>query len=136
MTGIEDQVERAYDNLRETMLSNFDSTGAPEEARPAYEKFIDEVLALLSKSLSWENTKDEYIDVFVQEFSEEELGRLIEFYETPLGRKTLQILPELYEKGAEIGQRRFEAVKPEIDALTDKMLDEVERIRRESGHGH
>jgi hypothetical protein len=130
MTGVERQVKLAYDNLRSSMLENFEASGAPAEARPIFEKYVDDVMAVLSKALSWENTKSDYLEVFVEEFTEEEIGRLIEFYSTPLGKKSMEVLPELYRKGAEIGKKRYEQVKPDVDKLTARMMDDVAAIQR------
>ncbi len=136
MTGIEQQVQMAYESVRSSMMANFEGAGAPPEARPVFEKFLDNVLALMADALSWENTKEDYVNIVAENFTEEELGRLIEFYESPLGKKTLSVMPELYQKGAEIGQERFEKIKPQIDELTDKMLDDIEEIRMKKGEPH
>jgi hypothetical protein len=136
MTGVEQQVEMAYEGVRSSMMANFEGAGAPPEARPVFEKFLDDVLALMSETLSWENTKEDYVDIVAGHFTEDELGRLIEFYESPLGQKTLEMMPELYQRGAKIGQERFEKIKPQIDDLTDAMLDEIEEIRLKHGDTH
>ncbi len=129
-TGVADQVKLAYSSLRTSMLENFEKSGAPAEARPIFEKYVDDVMELLSGALSWENTKDDYVTVFAAAFSEDEINQLLEFYATPLGQKTLKLLPDLYKKGAEIGQERYRKVKPQLDELTRKMMADVQAISK------
>jgi len=54
--------------------------------------------------------------IYMAEFSESELNELTKFYQTPLGKKTIQKMPALMAKGAEIGQKRVQKHLPELQA--------------------
>ena len=72
--------------------------------------------AFLSKYMSWASLKDDVAKLYTTEFSESELNELNKFYQTPLGRKTVQKMPALMAKGAEIGQKRMQEHLPELQA--------------------
>ena len=83
---------------------------------PAIAPYEQEMKAFLNKYMSWTSLKDEMTKLYVDEFTESELGELNKFYQTPLGKKTLQKMPALMAKGAEIGQRKVQEHLPELQA--------------------
>ncbi len=67
----------------------------PEENRDAFKK---ELTA---------STQDLYLKmatVYTESFTEQELDKILAFYDTPVGKKMVAITPELIKKGMEIGQ--------------------------------
>lgn len=71
------------------------------------------------------NLIDEAARAYAQAFTADELNALVGFYESPLGQKTLAVLPELQNKmfvvggtlGMEVGK---EAMKQTLEALLPK----------------
>ncbi len=83
---------------------------------PAIAPYEQEMKSFLKKYMSWAGLKDDMIKIYADEFTEAELGELSAFYQTPLGKKTLQKMPTLMAKGAELGQRRVQEHLPELTA--------------------
>lgn len=69
-----------------------------------------------NKHLSFDSMKDEYIDLYVESFSEGELKQLNEFYSSAVGQKAVSKLPVLMQKGSEIGARRAQESMAELQA--------------------
>lgn len=46
---------------------------------------------------------DELIPIYAKYYTNEEIEQLIAFYDTPVGKKTIQILPQLSLESAELG---------------------------------
>ena len=83
---------------------------------PAIAPYQAEMKAFFNKYMSWASMKDEMVKLYTTEFSEAELKELTTFYQSPIGKKTLQKMPALMAKGAEIGQRRVQEHLPELQA--------------------
>ena len=86
------------------------------QQNPALAQFQPQMKAFLSKYMSWASLKDDMAKIYMAEFTEAELKELTKFYETPLGKKTIQKMPGLMAKGAEIGQKRVQDHLPELQA--------------------
>jgi hypothetical protein len=86
------------------------------QQNPALAQFQPQMKAFLSKYMSWASLKDDMARIYMAEFTEAELKELTKFYETPLGKKTIQKMPGLMAKGAEIGQKRVQDHLPELQA--------------------
>lgn len=61
------------------------------------------------------------IALYTKEFTEEEMKAIIAFYETPLGQKTLDKLPDLLQAGSKIS----EALAQEAMPTFHKKLEEI-----------
>ncbi|HEX8280611.1 MAG TPA: DUF2059 domain-containing protein [Chthoniobacterales bacterium] len=83
---------------------------------PAIAPYQAEMKAFLGKYMSWPSMKDDMVKIYVAEFSEPELKELLSFYSTPLGKKTVEKMPALMSKGAEMGQKRVQDHLPELQA--------------------
>ncbi len=86
------------------------------QGNPAIAQFQPQMKAFLNKYMSWASLKDDMAKIYMAEFSESELNELTKFYQTPLGKKTIQKMPALMAKGAEIGQKRVQEHMPELEA--------------------
>jgi hypothetical protein len=62
----------------------------------------------------WEALYPEYIRIYRNAYTEAELRELIAFYKTPVGRKTVELMPRLMQEGMEVGQRQMEPHLPEL----------------------
>lgn len=96
------------------------------QQNPTLIPFRRVMLAYFNKYVSYESLKEEYIALYVERFSEQELKQMNRFYESSVGRKMVQLMPELMEKGAEITARRSDEHFPELQKM---MAEEAQRIQ-------
>ena len=86
------------------------------QQNPALAPFQAEMKAFLGKYMSWASMKDDMVKLYAAEFTEPELKELVTFYQTPVGKKSIQKMPVLMSKGAEIGQKRVQEHLPELQS--------------------
>jgi hypothetical protein len=84
------------------------------KANPAIAPYEQEMKNFLKKYMSWAGLQQDMVKLYADAFTESELNELSKFYQTPVGKKTLQQMPVLMSKGAEIGQRRVQEHLPEL----------------------
>ncbi|MDT0644280.1 DUF2059 domain-containing protein [Zunongwangia sp. F363] len=89
-----------FEVLAEPMLNMI-----PEENREAFKK---ELLA------SMDDLYTQIAQVYVENFTEEEIDEILAFYDTPVGKKMVETTPELTKKGMEIGQQWGMKLQPMI----------------------
>ena len=83
---------------------------------PQIAPYQQEMKSFLGKYMSWPSLKEDMVKIYMTEFTEPELKELTAFYTTPLGKKTVQKMPALMQKGAEMGQKRVQEHLPELQA--------------------
>ncbi|HVS50960.1 MAG TPA: DUF2059 domain-containing protein [Opitutaceae bacterium] len=105
------------------MLDSIRRQGAPEAAvqdlRAAFNDWVD-------KEIIWDEIKPQVADLYVREFSEEELTQIIAFYKTPVGAKALRRLPAVVAAGAKIGQ---DYAKTKEASLNERIMKVVAKYK-------
>lgn len=98
------------------------------QRQPQMEPYKDVMLEFLSSYLSWDKLKNEYVDIYVSEFSEKELRDMIAFYETDTGKKAMSKLPQLMSRGAQIGSRR---VQENAHVLRQMIAEKAQELQKQ-----
>ena len=100
---------------------------AMSSQNPSLVPYRDVLLEWSESIMTWEIFGPKMTDIYTGAFSEGELRDLVAFYKTPTGKKAISLMPELMQKGAQLGaneaqkhiprlQEMIEARKAELDA--------------------
>jgi len=100
-----------------------DDPAAPEERRveALVSRVMQEEMAAALPSLL-----DQIAPLYAEHFTHDEIRGLIDFYSTPLGRKTVEAMPELMQQSSELGMRWGQRVAPRI---MQRLQEEIIRLR-------
>lgn len=109
---LEENTAASVDVMMETMIAQNPQF---EELRDVFEEFFDEYFR-------WENLRPEYVRLYAEAYTEAEIRELIAFYRTPVGRKSVDLMPMLMQRGAEIGQRQ---IQPHLGELQRRIMERV-----------
>ena len=76
-----------------------------------------DVINMIIKELSWDNIKTDYIKLYAEVFTEDELKGLIHFYESPIGKAYIKKQPELTQKSMMLSQKMMMKVMPKLPGM-------------------
>ena len=96
------------------------------DANPRLKPVEGVMREFMAKYLGWAYVKPGVIQLYGEAFTEPELRELIAFYKTPLGQKTVTKMPELFQKGAALGQKAVQDHLPELKEAIEKKMKESE----------
>ena len=114
-------MEKLLDQSIQTAL------GIQIQQNPALENYKETMQEFFNKYMSWDYLKDEFVKIYMEEFTENELRDMIEFYKTDTGKKTLERLPILLQKGAQLGQKSVQNNLGELEKMIEKRKAELEK---------
>lgn len=97
-------------------LNQLKRKGMPDKLRTDVRRAF---MAWIREDIVWEEMVPPMIDLYVEEFTEDELNQILAFYQTPVGRKMIKKFPTLFASGAKIGQ----------DYAKSKQADLLQRIQ-------
>ena len=103
---------------------------AQVDANPALKQFEDVMRPFMAKYLSWKNLEPQMIQVYAEAFTEPEVRELIAFYKTPIGHKTVNLMPQLMQRGAALGQKAVQEHLPELQEAIAKKAKENEAKKK------
>ncbi len=104
--GIESMLNQSVDQM----------VAAQTQQNPQIAQFQPQLKTFLSKYISWASMKDDMAKLYMEQFTEADLTELVKFYQTPLGKKTVEKMPTIMAKSAEMGQKRVQEHLPELQA--------------------
>lgn len=114
-----------YAQVQQMFAQRFAESQAPQSKQAVLETYQAKANAELDKAVGWDKLKPDMIKLYTSNFNEQELKELIAFYQSPLGQKVLQKMPELTAQSAEITQSKLESAVPAVNKLLTDMSSEL-----------
>jgi len=93
---------------------------------PNFRRYEDIYRTFLQEYVTWNRLKPQFVELYTQEFTEEDLDVMIAFYETPTGRKTVEKSPLMLIRVAEIAQNAISANADKLDEMIQRRNAEFE----------
>ncbi|MDA3924531.1 MAG: DUF2059 domain-containing protein [Kiritimatiellae bacterium] len=103
---------------KEKMNQAMGQTNMPSNVSSKSEKMMD----MIFEELSWDNMKEEYIALYAETFTLDEMKGIIAFYKTPAGQAFTAKQPELMKRSMEMSQKMMVKVMPKIQAMMEEMM--------------
>ena len=75
------------------------------------------VLDMIMEELSWDKIKDDYITLYAEVFTKDEIKDLIKFYESPAGQAFIKKQPELNQKSMMLSQKMMMKIMPKLPGM-------------------
>ena len=92
------------------------------DAKPELKAIQPTIEAFFTKYMGWEAQRGDIAALYAKNYTTKELQELSKFYQTPLGQKTVQIMPQLAAASAQIGQSKMMKHMPEMKAMIETEL--------------
>lgn len=117
------EASRTRENFIKAMELGMEQGGMGEltpRVRQVLREFMEE-------HFRYEDLEPEFIRVYAEAFTEQELRDLAAFYRTPLGQRVVETLPEITAASQRIAMERMQTVMPQLmQAIMEAMQEEEE----------
>ncbi|UTF58843.1 DUF2059 domain-containing protein [Gilvimarinus sp. DA14] len=91
------------------------------QANPALAPYQDVIGQWSEKYFTWDAMKDDMVVIYKKYFTDAEIEKLIEFYSSPVGKKAIEVMPQLFQEGSQVGMR----IAQEHQAELMQMLEDA-----------
>jgi hypothetical protein len=81
------------------------------------EATTQKMMAMVMEEFSWDKMKEDYISLYADTFTEEEMKGIIDFYKSPAGQVFVRKSPELAKRSAEMSQKVMMRVIPRLQEM-------------------
>ncbi|WP_049723188.1 DUF2059 domain-containing protein [Gilvimarinus polysaccharolyticus] len=116
LVGSKDQMEQMSDQMV-TMITS---------ANPALMPHQDKISAWTNKYFTWEAMKEDMAGIYRKYFTDDEIKKLIEFYKTPVGEKAINVMPQLFQEGSQIGMKIAQEHQAELQETLEQAQKALE----------
>lgn len=117
-----------YSQTEQLLTARFAQMGGSMQYESLLRDYRQRARSMLDEQLSWDALRDELTDLYMPVFSEQEFDELAVFYQSPVGSKLLQHLPELTRASMAVTRERVEQIiAPQLEKLVEEMGNEIEQ---------
>ncbi|MDD0843147.1 DUF2059 domain-containing protein [Pseudomonas sp. Gutcm_11s] len=120
----------AYMQVRQMFAQRFVQAGGNEVQKALLERYQAQAVTALDKVVGEGKLDNELVSLYTDAFTEAELKELLAFYQTPVGRKVLEQMPQLMAHSAQLTQERLQKAVPEVDKLLGEMTAELKPAKQ------
>ncbi len=119
-------LEDTYEMIKEMQISRVQQMGvAMGEPADKTRAVSQKVMDIMSQEMSWDKMKGDYITIYEETFTAEELSGMIEFYKSPVGQKSIEKQPEIMEKSMKVNKKKMDELMPKLQRVVQEMRQEA-----------
>jgi uncharacterized protein len=123
LTNAEAMSQQMYGQIRAMTTRQIDTMGVSEESKAAAARMIDKLMTELQDRLSWAKMKPEYVRLYDEVYSDEEITGILAFYKSAAGQAFVKKMPLLITKSMEMTQRQMHDLMPELQRITKEAAE-------------
>lgn len=127
LSNVDKLIEPIFQQLKGMMGQQFAQMGVPQDRREILEKYSNKLFDLMSKEMSWDKVKDEYITMYVSTYTEKEMNEIIEFYKSQVGQRVIEKTPQTMQASFQISQKHVQRIMPQIQQISQEMAAELKQ---------
>jgi uncharacterized protein len=103
------------------------------KGKKALEDFAKEYKTTMNSELSWSKLKPNYIKVYAETFTQDEINGMLAFYKTPAGQAMIQKMPVVMQKTMIMTQQQVQPIMQKIQTSLNKALHEAQENSTPAG---
>lgn len=93
--------------------------GANADQKARVDAFQKQLFEFIESQISWKAMQSDYVDMYAQTFTEDEIDGILAFYKSPAGVAMIAKTPELTSKASLMAAKKMLTIKPEIQKMVD-----------------
>lgn len=122
---IPQNIEKSFQMIKQMQAAQFQQMAGGVAGTEEVASLQDEIMDMISAEMSWDNLKDDYIGIYSDTFTADELRGIIEFYKSPVGQKFVEKMPELQRRSMELSQKQTLELMPKIQSKSQEVMQKV-----------
>jgi hypothetical protein len=122
--NMQDTIEKSFAMVKQMIPAQMEKmkqvtgdTNMPANVSSQTDKMMD----MLAEEMSWNKIKADYITLYAETFTEQELKDTVAFYKSPTGQAFIKKQPELMKRSMEISQKVMMQIMPKIQAMSEEL---------------
>jgi len=97
----------------------------PVEKKEKLLAFQKKITQKVMDFISWESMKSDYIKLYADVYTEEELKALIDFLKSPVGQKMVKKSPQVAQKAMVMMQQKMQVLMPELEQMSKEFAEDM-----------
>jgi len=114
-------MERMVSNLMDNAMKQTSSVTAqryggqmPPDVQTSLADFQKKLAGVMEPQVGWTGVEPEFIRLYTEAFTEEQLDEMLTFYKSPTGKLMLEKQPQINDQASKLLQTRITAMQPQV----------------------
>jgi hypothetical protein len=120
LTNSEQMMKQMIDRARAMQTARASKLDLPEDQKAQAEALQNKIMQVISDRMSWEKLKPQFVQIYADTYTDEELDGIVAFYKSPAGQAMLAKMPEIMTKSMKVAQDAMQGVEADIRRITDE----------------
>jgi uncharacterized protein len=105
-------------NQIKTMTASAVPAGTTPEQQVKSQEAQNKILDLVKSRMNWDKMRPQYMKIYDETFSDQEISGIFAFYQSPAGHAMVEKMPTLISKAMAVVQSQMADLMPEIQRIT------------------
>ncbi len=132
MDKMMDQMKQQMSGMVRQQMQQQMSNLPPADRTKASE-LAQGVLSDAFAAFDWQKMKPDYIAIYTETFTEQELQGLVDFYKSPAGQAFIDKMPVVMNKSMQLAQQKMAPIMAQMQERIRKLATEVQQEQPKDG---
>jgi hypothetical protein len=118
-------IDAAYASAQQMITQSLRQSAGPDisaEQQARMDELTQRSMATMREELSWPRLRPDFVRMYQETFTEQEVRAAIAFYESPEGQSMLSKMPGLMQRSMGLMQAKVQALMPRLQSEADEVL--------------
>jgi hypothetical protein len=129
LTDAESMVNVVYEQMEQMVSNTQVQLGLKGEERAMFNEYYKQVIELTRSEMNWASLESPLTDIYVKNFSQQELDDIIAFYKSESGKSMIQKMPGITRESMQLSQGIMANLMPKIQQLSVEFQQKLRQQR-------
>ena len=130
LTEVDSMVDTMYSQMSQVFSGVGEQLGIKASEQILFDNYMEKIVALMKEDVSWERMEEPMIDIYLNNFTEEEIQDLLSFYRSNTGRSLIKKTPMVMGESVKLSQEMMVEMMPKIQELAAEFAQELREHRQ------
>lgn len=120
------QMDKISVQIQNQLSRNLDETmkqfKIPDHQKVRAVEFHKRMNKMILDEVSWDRMKQDYVKLFAEVYSTDELREIVTFHKSPIGQVMIEKQPVLIEKSMMMSQKKMKGLIPKMENMLDEFV--------------
>lgn len=124
------ETRQMYDATMQEMSRMVDQSSArimnriPQERQGKFKKAMAQLDTIIMEEMNWDKMKPQYVQIYMETFTQQEIDDLAAFYQTPSGKSFIRKQPLVIQRTSAISQEKMGVIMTRISSMMQQVMAE------------
>ncbi len=125
LTDVKKMMDQFKFQMQQMQFQMMEQVDISEKYKGKAIEFQSKIQEMIFNELSWDKMKSEYVKLFTDVYTIDELRGIAQFYKSPIGQSLIKKQPIIFQKSMMISQSKMQNLIPKLKKMTEGFAESI-----------